>query len=78
MERIQVQSSKILTVAYNNEKSLLEVIYKNGQVYLYREVPPNFWLEMMLASSIGKYYFDNIHGVFPYKQGYIQLEKEEE
>jgi len=68
MERLKVESSRIESVGYDSKKKELEVIMKkNNQVYLHKEVPSNFWKELMLAPSIGKYYFNNIKDSFPYE-----------
>ncbi|MCB0514770.1 MAG: KTSC domain-containing protein [Chitinophagales bacterium] len=66
MEIISVNSSRILSVGYNASNQQLLVVFKNGIQFLHQHVPQNFWLELMLAPSLGKYYFDNIRFSFPY------------
>ncbi len=78
MERIKVKSSKIEEVGYDREKKILEVKYKNKQLFKFKEVPSNFWSELMLAPSIGKYFFDNIKDTFPYDFSIEDNTEEEE
>ena len=66
MEFITVSSSKIRQVAYQAAQARLYIITKEGMLYEHQHVPAHFWSEMMLATSIGKYYFDNIQATFPY------------
>ncbi len=67
MERQSVKSSRIKEVAYDKAKQELWVLYRNGQQYRFDEVPQNFYLEMLMAKSIGTYFFDNIRYSFPNK-----------
>lgn len=66
-EWLTVNSTRIAAIRYNLDEKILEVAFKNGELYEHEEVPPNFWTEMSLAESIGKYYFDNIRKTFPYE-----------
>ncbi len=69
MERLKVASSRIESVGYDSKRRELEVVMKkNNLVYLHKEVPPNFWSELMLAPSIGRYYFNNIKESFPFEK----------
>jgi len=68
MEYREVESSRIHKLGYDHEKNRLEVHFKNGHVYLYKEVPASFYTECLLADSVGKYFYDNIAESFPKKR----------
>jgi len=67
MEYLLVNSSKINKIGYNRNSLKMEVHFKNGHVYLHSEVPLSYYVECVVANSIGKYYFNNIKEVFPYQ-----------
>jgi len=67
MEYQVVLSSKINKVGYNRLTKKMEVHFKNGHIYLHSEVPSNYYVECLVAPSIGKYYYNNIKDVFPYE-----------
>lgn len=67
MEYLSVNSSKITKIGYNRGALKMEIHFKNGHIYLHSEVPPSYYVECAAAASIGKYYFNNIKEVFPYK-----------
>lgn len=62
-----VNSSKIGKIGFDKIRQLMEIHLKNGHIYLHKHVPPKFYMECMAASSIGKYYYENIKEVFPYE-----------
>jgi len=65
MEHTLVKSSSLHSVAYNKKAEILEVAMKNGKLYRFSQVPATFWKELMIAKSIGKYFFNNIKDTFP-------------
>lgn len=65
MEYREVDSSRIEKLGYDYEKARLEVYFKNGHIYLYEQVPQNYYMECLLSESVGKYFFDNIAESFP-------------
>lgn len=67
MEHTAVKSSRLKSVGYDYENQILEVAQKDGIIYQFSGVPANFWQEMMMAKSIGKYFFNNIKDSFPFK-----------
>jgi len=67
MKYLLVNSSKINKIGYNRNSLKMEVHFKNGHIYLHSEVPPSYYVECVVANSIGKYYFNNIKEVFPYQ-----------
>jgi len=66
MEHLIVKSSALISVGYEGTTQVLQVQFKDGRVYEYEQVPPGFYMEMMTAPSIGKYFFENIAESFPY------------
>ncbi len=78
MEHTPVQSSRLKSIGYDIDQRKLEVLYKNGQLYRFKEVPPNFYTECLMAKSIGKYYFNNIKDSFPYEIFDTQIDEAEE
>ena len=64
MHRVQVASSNIAEVGYESETMTLEVMFTNGGIYQYFDVPPNTYNEMLNSLSPGKYFQHNIRGTF--------------
>jgi len=54
MEFVEVSSSNIAAVGYENNK--LYVKFKNGNVYSYDNVSKSVFRELCEASSVGKYF----------------------
>jgi len=67
MEYQEITSSKINKIGYERNTQKMEVHFKNGHIYLHTQVPPNYYMECLVAPSIGKYYFNNIKEVFHYQ-----------
>lgn len=65
-EHVNVKSSKIKSVGYDLEKKVLEVKFKNGHLYIFKEVPANFYIECLMADSVGRFFYQNIMESFPY------------
>lgn len=51
----KVSSSNVDSVGYEEEKSILGVIFKNGSEYHYFNVPKNVYEKLLKSSSIGKF-----------------------
>lgn len=66
MRRQPVSSSNISEIGYDEGQRILEVLFSNGTVYQYFDVPPQIFRELMQASSIGQYLNANIKGNFRY------------
>lgn len=69
MEHIEVESSKIASVGYDVGREQLQVAMKNGDLLQFSQVPHRFWRELMVADSIGRYFYDNIKDTFPVERG---------
>lgn len=54
MIRTQVKSSFITSIGYNKEARSLEVEFRQGRVYQYKNVPAAVYEELMLAHAAGE------------------------
>jgi len=66
MQRKPVTSSNIAEIGYDPSRSVLEVLFKNGSIYQYFDVPQGEYNALMKASSHGQYLNANIKGRFRY------------
>lgn len=65
MERQYVDSSMITRVDYDSNSGTLEIEFKNGgAVWQYYDVQESIYYELISASSIGKYFINNIKGQY--------------
>jgi hypothetical protein len=62
---VPVASSMIQAVGYDSETRMLEVVFNSGQLYYYKDVPPDVHQELMAADSKGQYMRAAIIGVYP-------------
>ena len=60
MDRKSVESSNISSIGYDTNNNILEVEFKNGDVYQYFNVPESEYKGIMEADSHGKYLNSNI------------------
>lgn len=60
IERQAVRSTDIAIIGYDAENQLLEVAFKSGNVYHFREVPVSIHREFLAAPSAGTYFRDHI------------------
>lgn len=66
MHRQPVTSSNLAEIGYDEPRRVLEVLFKNGSVYQYFDVPPQEHQALMQANSHGQYLNANIKGRFRY------------
>jgi hypothetical protein len=66
MERKPVSSSTIAEIGYDEPRRALELLFRNGNVYQYFDVPPQEYQALMQAGSHGQYLNANIKGRFRY------------
>jgi hypothetical protein len=69
MQLIQVESSMISAVGYDEESQTLEVVFNTGGVYRYFDVPKDVYEGLLAAESKGRYMRANIIDVYPYTKG---------
>ena len=68
MQRRAVTSSNISEIGYDEGRRILEVLFHNGNLYQYFDVPPQVYQELMGAGSVGQYLNINIKGRFRYSR----------
>ena len=60
-----VESSMIHAVGYNSKTRELEVVFNSGRTYIYEDVPPKIYKELMAAESKGQYMRAEIIDCYP-------------
>lgn len=63
-----VQSDAIHAIGYDWEIHLLEIIFNDGRIYQYRDVPPAVYAGIMSSPTKGSYFQENIRGEFQFWQ----------
>jgi hypothetical protein len=51
----RVNSSMLRRVRYDPKKRFLDVVFRTGEKYRYKDVPPDEYKRLMNAESLGKY-----------------------
>ena len=65
-EMKSVGSRDIALVGFDNETGILEVVFRAGGVYRYREVPESVYHGLMTASSHGTFFQQKIKNRYSY------------
>jgi KTSC domain-containing protein len=65
MELINVDSSMIYAVGYDEQQQVLEVVFKRTGVYRYHNVPKEVYQQLLDADSKGSYMRDLIIDMYP-------------
>lgn len=80
-----VSSSLIESVGYDKEGRKLFVKFHSGPSYIYEEVGPEAYQDLLAAPSVGRFFLKEIKGVYPSKkldheemQDFIQARESEE
>ncbi|MDQ7010071.1 MAG: KTSC domain-containing protein [Candidatus Gracilibacteria bacterium] len=68
MQRINVVSSNIKSIGYNEDNFTLEIEFNDNSIYQYINVPKNEYESIMNSNSHGKYLNENIKGVYQFNQ----------
>lgn len=66
MQRQRVGSSNLAEVGYNATSQTLEVMFQDGSIYQYYNVPQPIYDALMAAPSKGKFLYSQIKDRFPY------------
>ena len=66
MERTPVQSSNVAEIGYEPSSMTLEVLFTNGNLYQYFDLPEAVYLDLMASESKGKYLHANIRNNYRY------------
>jgi hypothetical protein len=70
MEFVKVNSSCIDKLKFdNNSNSLIVKFHSGDEFYLFEDVPFHEYNELVIASSVGKYFHDNIKGLYVSHKG---------
>lgn len=64
MERLQVTSSNIAEIGYDDSMQTLEVMFKSGLTYQYFNVPAHVFEQLRHSDSVGKYFNAQIKGQY--------------
>jgi hypothetical protein len=67
MLRTRVESSNIATVGYDEEQQVMEIVFRDGRVYHFLEVPPERVLSLLRAESKGRYFNAEIKPAYDYR-----------
>lgn len=68
MERRPVSSSTIGSIGYDPNSQVLEVEFKNGNVYQYFDVPEQVFDEFCIAPSPGRYLSEELKPRYRYSR----------
>lgn len=68
MEMINVDSSNVAAVGYDENSSTLQIEFNNGSMYQYFDVPENLFEGLRDADSVGGYLAANIKGAYRYSK----------
>lgn len=75
MQLETVESDVIHAIGYEDDLHILEIIFNNGGIYQYRNVPREVFDQLKRAESKGSYFHDNIRGEFEYWQWDVPMAK---
>lgn len=68
MNRVNVSSSNIASVGYDEASSTLEIEFVGGGLYQYDDVSKEVYEEFLNADSKGKFFAQNIKGSYRYRK----------
>lgn len=66
--KVDINSSNIVHASYNTELKELTMIFKNGSIYLYNNVPWEVFVQLRQSESQGKFFIKEIKDKYPYKK----------
>ena len=61
---LSVESSNIKSVGYHYESKQFRILFTNGGLYHYKEVPSNLYDEMMQQESVSQFFSKHIRSNF--------------
>jgi hypothetical protein len=68
MKPIAVDSTSLETIAYDPDREILEIGFRDQKVYQYVRVPPRVHEDLLSAPSKGSYFNRQIRGHYLYHQ----------
>ena len=63
-----LESEMLLAAGYDQKSRILQVVFRTGGIYRYKNVPSDKYDELMSAESIGQYMHKNIIGHYDYER----------
>lgn len=66
MNWIDVNSSSLLRIRYDEKTNTLEIEFQGGRVYQYFDVPKGTFEALLQADSKGQYFHSQLKGQFRY------------
>ncbi len=66
MNRVPVVSSNIVEVGYDAGTQTMEILFNDGAVYQYFDVPQHVYESMVSADSVGKVFHATVKGAYRY------------
>jgi hypothetical protein len=67
-EMIQISSSNIESIGYDDQNQQVFVRFLNGSLYVYKGVPLHEFENLQNAPSLGSYLHRNYKNVYPYER----------
>ncbi len=68
VDMIEVSSSNVESIGYDENLQLLYIQFHNGSLYIYKGVPIMEFHGLLNASSVGSYLHRNIKNLYPYER----------
>lgn len=68
MDLRPVESSNIRAVGYDPAERAMEVQFKGGNHYRYKDVPPESHAALIGAESVGKHFHAHVRGKFSHEK----------
>ena len=65
LPRIEVRSTLLTSVGYDDEKQIMEAEFHAGGIYQYHGVPLDVYEGIFTAASVGRYFNDEIKEKYP-------------
>jgi len=66
--RIPITSSNLKAIGYDEEHKILEVEFKGGGVYRYKDVPKETFESFLSSPSLGKFFMGSIRNRFLFER----------
>ena len=67
MQPVQLQSKTLASALYHPRRRQLQLEFRSGKRYLYFQVPPQCYQELLSADSKGGYFNRHIRNRFPFQ-----------
>jgi len=68
MERVPVDSSSITEAGFDPRSRILELMFTDGRVYRYFDVPLDVYANLLDAPSVGRFFLENIRDIYRFER----------